>query len=88
MKFTKEIARLRRVEGQARGVIRMLEDERYCVDIMHQIAAMEAALRATRARVLATHAQDCVQEAIESGDKETQRAKFAELAALFGKAGR
>lgn len=66
----------------------MLEDERYCVDILHQIAAMEAALRATRARVLGIHAHDCVQEAIESGDKEAQRAKFAELAELFGKAGR
>lgn len=87
MKFTKEIARLKRVEGQARGVIRMMEDERYCVDILQQISAMEAALRATRTRVLAIHAQACVAEAVESGDKEAQRAKFAELAELFGKVG-
>lgn len=88
MKFAKEIARLRRVEGQARGVIRMMEEERYCVDILQQIAAMEAALRATRTKVLALHAQACVAEAIESDDKEAQRIKFAELADLFGKTSR
>lgn len=66
----------------------MMEEERYCVDILQQISAMEAALRATRTQVLAIHAQDCVKEAIESGDKEAQRAKFAELVDLFGKVGR
>ena len=88
MKFSKEIGRLKCVEGQARGVIRMMEDERYCVDILQQIAAMEAALRVTRSKVLTLHAQSCVADAIESGDKEDQQKKFAELADLFGKMAR
>lgn len=88
MRFAKEKARMRRVEGQAKGVLRMMDEGRYCVDIVHQLSAMEAALRATRAKILAIHAEDCIKEAIESGDKQAQRTKIAELAAIFAKAGR
>ncbi|ARU18248.1 MULTISPECIES: metal-sensitive transcriptional regulator [Erythrobacteraceae] len=85
MKFAKEITRLRRIEGQARGVICMMEDERSCVDILQQISAIEAALRATRTKVLAIHAQESIAAIIESGDEEAQRMKLAELSDLFGK---
>ena len=85
VKFAKEITRLRRIEGQARGVIRMLEDERSCVDILPQISAIEAALRAARTKVLAIHAQESIAAIIESGDEEAQRMKLAELSDLFGK---
>ena len=88
MRFAREIMRLRRVEGQAKGVIRMMEEGRYCVDIAHQLSAMEAALRATRTKILAIHAEDCIKETIESDDEDAQRIKIAELAEIFAKAGR
>lgn len=87
-KFDKEIARMKRVEGQARGIIRMMEDERYCIDILNQMTAMEAALRAAKAKVLAIHAGHCIEDALQSGDTAAQREKFTELVDLFGKMGR
>lgn len=87
-KFAKQIARMHRIEGQARGIARMMEEERYCIDILQQFAAIEAAVRAARAEVLNIHAAHCVEEAIASGDRDEQKQKFAELVALFGKQGR
>lgn len=87
-KFAGEIARMRRIEGQARGIARMIEEGRYCIDILQQFAAIEAALRSTRAQVLKIHAGHCVEGAIASGDKEDQKRKFAELVDLFEKQGR
>lgn len=87
-KFHREIARLRRIEGQARGIIRMLEEDRYCIDILQQIAAMEAALRATRVRVLNIHARTCINDAIVAGNSDEQAEKVSELIALFEKMGR
>lgn len=87
-KFEKPIARMRRVEGQARGIVRMMEEDRYCIDILQQFAAVEAALRAARSEVLKIHAGHCVEDAIASGDAEDQKAKFAELVSLFEKQGR
>lgn len=77
--------RLRRIEGQVRGVAQMLEQDRYCIDILHQIQALKAALAKVEDRVLADHAASCVNEAIASGDPMAQREKFAELVDLFGK---
>ncbi len=79
---------MRRVEGQARGIARMMEDERYCIDILNQMTAMEAALRAAKAKVLAIHAGHCIEDALQGGDIAAQREKFTELVALFGKVGR
>ena len=79
---------MRRIEGQARGVRKMMEDERYCIDLLTQLSAMEAAVRAAKHKVLAIHAESCVETAISSGDIAEQRAKFNELLALFGKIGR
>ena len=87
-KFQKEIARMKRIEGQARGISKMMEEGRYCIDIPQQMQAMEAALKSTRQKVLSIHAGCCVNEAIESGDREAQREKFTELVELFGKMGR
>ena len=87
-KFEKPIARMRRIEGQARGIARMMEEDRYCIDILQQFAAVEAALRAARTEVLKTHAAHCVEEAIASGDGKDQKQKFAELISLFEKQGR
>ena len=87
-KFDKQIARMKRIEGQARGIAKMMEDDRYCIDILQQMAAMEGALRAARSKVLSIHAGHCVEEALRSGDPGEQREKFTELVELFQKAGK
>ncbi len=87
-KFSREIARMRRIEGQARGIARMMEEDRYCIDILQQFAAMEAALRSARMEVLKIHASHCLEEAIELGSKGDQRAKITELITLLEKQAR
>ncbi|MGE0408998.1 MAG: metal-sensitive transcriptional regulator [Amphiplicatus sp.] len=79
------VTRLRRVEGQIRGIIGMVEEERYCIDIMTQIQAVKAALRRVEEEVLKSHAAHCVDEAIREGSAAAQRKKFAELVELLGK---
>jgi len=78
--------RLKRVEGQVRGVSKMVEEDRYCIDILHQLQAVKAALGRTEDEILKSHAACCVSEAIASGDEAEQRAKFGELVELFAKA--
>jgi DNA-binding FrmR family transcriptional regulator len=80
--------RLNRVEGQVRGLSRMVDEDRYCIDIVTQIAAVRAALRKIEEAVLADHVSHCVEEAIASGDLEAQRRKVAELIEVFGRADR
>lgn len=82
----KTIDRLSRLEGQVRGVARMVEDDRYCIDILAQTAAIRSALKAVDQMLLENHAQHCVQTAIDSGDPAEQQAKFQELIALLQKA--
>ena len=80
--------RLRRVEGQVRGVAKMVEDDRYCIDILTQLQAVKAAVGRAETEILKAHAACCVAEAIASGDENDQRAKFTELVELFEKAKR
>lgn len=87
-KFASEIARMKRIEGQARGVVRMMEEGRYCIDILQQLSALEAAVRATKTKVLEIHASHCIEEAIKAGDVTDQRRKFRELVDLLGKVSR
>lgn len=77
------VNRLRRIEGQVRGVAQMVADDRYCIDILHQIQAVRAALAKVESSVLKSHAACCVREAIAAGDAEEQRVKFNELIDLF-----
>lgn len=79
------IDRLARLEGQMRGIARMVEEDRYCVDILTQTAAVRSALKAVERLVLENHAHHCVEAAIDSGDAATQREKFNELIALLQK---
>ena len=79
------INRLRRIEGQVRGVAQMLEDDRYCIDILHQVQAVKSALAKVESQILKDHAACCVAQAIESGDPADQRQKFGELVDLFEK---
>ncbi|MEP7351304.1 MAG: metal-sensitive transcriptional regulator [Sphingorhabdus sp.] len=87
-KFIKEIARMRKIEGQARGIAKMMEDDRYCIEILQQFSAMEAALRSTKMKILEIHTHHCVEEALISGSKADQKEKIAELVGLFGKMGK
>ncbi|MEP7351308.1 MAG: metal-sensitive transcriptional regulator [Sphingorhabdus sp.] len=77
--------RLRRIEGQVRGVSQMVSDDRYCIDILHQVQAVKAALAKAESEILKDHAACCVAEAIASGDASEQRTKFNELVELFDK---
>ncbi|KAI96293.1 metal-sensitive transcriptional regulator [Rhodomicrobium vannielii ATCC 17100] len=75
----KRLRRLARIEGQVRGIARMVADERYCIDIITQIAAVQAALRKVESEILENHVSHCVEHAIQSGNAEEQRTKVAEL---------
>lgn len=87
MKDRKQAAlqRLARLEGQVRGVARMIEDDRYCVDILNQTLAIRSALAQVELLILQDHADDCVEEAIASSDVDAQRQKFRELVGVFEK---
>ncbi len=71
-----------------RGVAQMIDDDRYCMDILHQMQAVKSALAKVESQVLKDHAACCVAEAIASGDEGEQREKFEELVVLFEKARR
>ena len=60
-KFRDVLTRMRKIEGQARGISRMMEEERYCVDILQQILALEAAARAAKTKVLDIHTKHCIE---------------------------
>jgi DNA-binding FrmR family transcriptional regulator len=80
--------RLNRIEGQVRGLSRMVEEDRYCIDVITQIGAVRAALARVEEELLRDHVGHCVEHAISSGDKADQRRKVAELMAVFGRAQR
>jgi DNA-binding FrmR family transcriptional regulator len=82
------LKRLKRIEGQVRGLARMVEEDRYCIDIVTQIAAARAALRKVEEEILRDHVAHCVEHAITSGDKDDQRQKIVELMDVMGRAGR
>ena len=73
------VKRLHRVEGQVRGIERMVEDERYCIDILTQIAAATTALERVAFKILDEHVNHCVAGALESGDAEVAAEKSREL---------
>ncbi len=79
------INRLHRIEGQVRGIGRMLEDERYCIDVLQQVQAIKSALAKVEDAILKDHAATCVDMAIASGNKVEQRKKFEELVDLIAR---
>ena len=83
-----QLARLSRIEGQVRGVARMVDEDRYCIDIVTQIAAVRAALRRVEEEILRDHVAHCVEHAITSGNKADQREKIAELMDVIGRSDR
>ncbi len=81
-------ARLKRIEGQVRGLIRMIDEDRYCIDVVTQIQAVIAAARKVEAEILKDHVSHCVEDAIQSGDARIQRRKIEELVATLSRTGR
>ena len=81
----KLLSRLSRIEGQVRGIARMLDQDRYCIDVLDQIQAIKAALRKVEDEVLKAHSANCVAHAIDSGDGKDARKKFSELVDLFSR---
>jgi DNA-binding FrmR family transcriptional regulator len=79
----KLLNRLSRVEGHVRGIARMVEQDRYCIDILTQLSAARAALAKVETELLKTHLGHCIEGAIVSGDAEAQRIKARELIDLL-----
>lgn len=84
----KLLGRLNRIEGQVRGITRMVEADRYCIDILTQIQAARAALSRVETEMLRDHLGHCIEDAIVSGDTNEQRKKAVELIELLERAAR
>ena len=84
----KLLQRLSRIQGQVGGIARMVEEGRYCIDILTQLQAVRAALSRVEHEILKEHLGHCVEGAIVSGDPEEQRRKAAELIELLQRAAR
>lgn len=78
-----ELPKLNRIAGQIEGIKRMVEEHRYCPDILTQLRAVRAALKTVEANVLETHLRHCVAEAMAHGSKKQKDDKIAELKDLF-----
>ena len=76
------LTRLRRIEGQVRGLQKMVEDERYCADVLMQVSSAQEALRGVSRSMLHNHLKHCAAEAIRSGDPERSAAMYEELLEL------
>jgi DNA-binding FrmR family transcriptional regulator len=79
------LSRLSRREGQVRGLSKMVEDDRYCIDVVNQVQAVIAALKKVEGEILRDHIAHCVEHAIRSGDKKAQREKVSELVATLAR---
>lgn len=82
------LKRLSRIEGQVRGLARMVEEGRYCIDIVTQIAAVQAALRRVEEDVLRDHISHCVAHAMTSGNEADQKQKIDELMQVLARSAR
>jgi DNA-binding FrmR family transcriptional regulator len=82
------LKRLNRIEGQVRGLARMVAEERYCIDIVTQVSAVRAALRRVEEEILREHVAHCVDHAIASGNRGEQRRKIAELMEVVSRSDR
>jgi DNA-binding FrmR family transcriptional regulator len=80
--------RLSRIEGQVRGVARMIDEDRYCIDILTQVQAVRAALAKVETELLNVHLGHCIEAAISGGDAADQRQKAGELIQLLQRSAR
>ena len=81
------VARLRRIEGQVRGLQRMVEEDRYCIDVLTQVGAVKSALESVSLLLLADHVDHCVADAIRSGSARDRQKKVDELLEVFSRFG-
>ena len=82
---TTQLQRLRRIEGQIRGVIKMIENKRYCMDILQQTRAISAALKAVENNIMEDHMISCVTTALKSNKKKEQANKIKEVIEVMSK---
>ena len=80
-----QLNRLRKVEGQVRGLQKMIEERRYCMDIVSQLRAVSGALKQVELGILETHLQHCVQDALNSNDASEAEAKIQKIVQLLKK---
>lgn len=80
-------SRLARIEGQVRGLAQMVDQDRYCLDVIAQVRAAKSALAKVEQMILSDHLGSCVEDAIASGDPALQREKVAELIEVLGRSG-
>lgn len=81
----KALGRLRRIEGQVQGIQRMLEEDKYCVDILLQLAAVQGAVEQVQKLLLGEHIESCVADAIRSGNARDRQKKVEELLDVFSR---
>jgi DNA-binding FrmR family transcriptional regulator len=81
----KALARLRRIEGQVRGIHRMVEEGRYCADILVQISSVQEAMRAVGKLLMRNHLEHCVTDALRSGDRLEAEKAYTEVLDLMYK---
>lgn len=83
----KALGRLRRIEGQVQGIQRMVEEDKYCVDILLQLTAVRGAVEQVQKLLLARHISSCVADAIRSGNGRERQKKMDELLDVFSRFG-
>lgn len=74
---------LKTAHGQMNGILKMVDEDKYCLDISHQIMACQAILKKANSEIIRAHMHSCVQEAFESGSEQERNAKIDELTELF-----
>ncbi len=79
------LARLRRIEGQVQGVQRMVEEEKYCVDVMLQISAIQGALEQVSKMLMHRHIESCVMDSMKAGSDQERAKKIEELIEVFSR---
>ncbi len=81
----KAVGRLRRIEGQVQGIQRMVEEDKYCVDILLQLTAVQGAVEQVQKLLLGQHLESCVTEAVRSGSSRDRQRKMDELLEVFSR---
>lgn len=81
----KILGRLRRIEGQVQGIQRMVEEDKYCVEILLQLTAVQGAVEQVQKLLLGQHIESCVSEAIRSGNTRARQRKIGELLDVFSR---
>ncbi len=80
-----ELVRLRRIEGQVKGVQKMIEDKRYCIDILTQLASIIGAVKSVAENILERHLEGCVRQSFAEGSREDKQKKIEEVISILRK---